>query len=270
MKESRRQNNAERGIKDLEQFVDTLVVIPNDRLLKVVGKGTSLMDAFKVCDDVLRQGIQGISDLISQPSLINLDFADVEVIMRAKGIAHMGIGVASGEDRAIEAARQAIASPLLETSIDGAKSVLINISGDSSIGLMEIEEAASLIAQAADPDANIIFGAGIDEDLNNQARITVIATGFTKASQQARSRQLSPARDEAQRGGGAYEQPFAPQTFGGSANKVNRPAYFGEDASARDRNPSYGGAYDPPRYSPNNSEADEDDLDVPPFLRRKR
>lgn len=262
-----RQNNAERGIKDLEQYVDTLVVIPNDRLLKVVGKGTSLMDAFKVCDDVLRQGIQGISDLISQPSLINLDFADVEVIMRSKGIAHMGIGIASGEDRAVEAARQAIASPLLETSIDGAKSVLINVSGDSSIGLMEIEEAASLIAQAADPDANIIFGAGIDEDLNNQARITVIATGFTKASQQTRSRQLAPNREEVQRN---PEQPYAPQTFGSGSNRVNRPSYFGEEASARDRNPSYGGEYDPPSYSPNTNDVDEDDLDVPPFLRRRR
>jgi len=261
-----RQNNAERGIKDLEQYVDTLVVIPNDRLLKVVGKGTSLMDAFKVCDDVLRQGIQGISDLISQPSLINLDFADVEVIM-PKGIAHMGIGIASGEDRAVEAARQAIASPLLETSIDGAKSVLINVSGDSSIGLMEIEEAASLIAQAADPDANIIFGAGIDEDLNNQARITVIATGFTKASQQTRSRQLAPNREEVQRN---PEQPYAPQTFGSGSNRVNRPSYFGEEASARDRNPSYGGEYDPPSYSPNTNDVDEDDLDVPPFLRRRR
>ncbi|MEX1376960.1 MAG: cell division protein FtsZ [Eubacteriales bacterium] len=258
-----RQNNAERGAKELEQFVDTLVVIPNDRLLKVVGKGTSLMDAFKVCDDVLRQGIQGISDLISQPSLINLDFADVEVIMRSKGIAHMGIGLASGENRALEAARQAISSPLLETSIDGAKSVLINVSGDASLGLMEIEEAASLISQAADADANIIFGAGIDEDLEDQARITVIATGFTKASQQARGRQLSPTRDEASRG----EQSFAAQNFG---NRINRPSYFGEDASARDRNPSYEEEYNPPSYSPNKNTIDEDDLDVPPFLRRKR
>lgn len=265
-----RQNNAERGIKDLEQFVDTLVVIPNDRLLKVVGKGTSLMDAFKVCDDVLRQGIQGISDLISQPSLINLDFADVEVIMRAKGIAHMGIGIAAGEDRAIEAARQAIASPLLETSIDGAKSVLINVSGDSSIGLMEIEEAASLIAQAADPDANIIFGAGIDEDLNNQARITVIATGFTKASQQTRSRQLSPHREDVQRGERNAEPSYAAHAFGNTANRVSRPSYFGDDASARDRNPNYGEAYDPPSYAPQTNDVEDDDLDVPPFLRRRR
>jgi len=142
--------------------------------------------------------------------------------------------------------------------------VLINISGDSSIGLMEIEEAASLISQAADPDANIIFGAGIDEELHDQARITVIATGFTKASQQTRSRQLAPTRDEA-RGERNLEQPF-----GNTANRINRPSYFGDDASARDRNPSYGGAYDPPNYSPVNNDTDEDDLDVPPFLRRKR
>ncbi|MBN2879685.1 MAG: cell division protein FtsZ [Clostridia bacterium] len=260
-----RQNNAERGVKELEQFVDTLVVIPNDRLLKVVGKGTSLMEAFKVCDDVLRQGIQGISDLISQPSLINLDFADVEVIMRGKGIAHMGIGVATGEGRSIEAARQAIESPLLETSIDGAKSVLINVSGDSSLGLMEIEEAASLISQSADPDANIIFGASIDETLKGETRITVIATGFTKAAQQARSRQLSPSREESQRAERGFEQ-----AFGNTANRINRPSYFGEDASARDRNPSYGGSFDPPSYAPNDNRADDDDLDVPPFLRRKR
>jgi len=260
-----RQNNAERGVKELEQFVDTLVVIPNDRLLKVVGKGTSLMEAFKVCDDVLRQGIQGISDLISHPSLINLDFADVEVIMRGKGIAHMGIGVASGEGRSIESARQAIASPLLETSIDGAKSVLINVSGDSSLGLMEIEEAASLISQSADPDANIIFGATIDETLKGETRITVIATGFTKASQQARSRQLAPSREESQRAERGFEQ-----AFGNTANRISRPSYFGEDASARDRNPSYGGSFDPPSYAPNDNRADDDDLDVPPFLRRKR
>lgn len=266
-----RANNAERGVKDLQEFVDTLVVIPNDRLLKVVGKGTSLMDAFKVCDDVLRQGIQGISDLISQPSLINLDFADVEVIMRNKGLAHMGIGVATGEDRAMEAARQAVASPLLETSIDGAKSVLINISGDTSIGLLEIEEAASLIAQAADPDANIIFGAGIDEDLENQARITVIATGFEKNKQQsARSRQLSPLDERSSRGEGNYEQQYSPQTFGDNDNRIKRPSYFGEEDSSKNNNPSYGGSYEPPSYSPNANEVDGDDLDVPPFLRRRR
>jgi cell division protein FtsZ len=173
-----RANNALKGISELEEYVDTLVVIPNDRLLQVVGKGTSLMDAFKVCDDVLRQGIQGISDLISQPSLINLDFADVRTTMQERGLAHMGIGLGTGENRALESARQAIQSPLLETTIDGAKAVLINITGDSSLGLIEIEEAASLIAESCDPEANIIFGAGIDETMHDQARITVIATGF--------------------------------------------------------------------------------------------
>ncbi len=238
------------------------------------------MDAFQVCDDVLRQGIQGISDLISQPSLINLDFADVEAIMRNKGMAHMGIGVANGEDRAMEAARQAVASPLLETSINGAKSVLINITGDSSLGLMEIEEAASLISQAADPDANIIFGAGIDDSLESQARITVIATGFAKTQQANRSRQLSP-RGGAPAGGrpnAGVEQPYAPQTFGSNANR-NAAGLFGgpeqnsNEVRQREVAPPYGGSYQNTTNVPNDpyqTDDDDDDLDVPPFLRRRR
>ena len=172
-----RMLNAEKGIMELKAQVDTLVVIPNDKLLQIVGKNTSLPDAFRMADDVLRQGIQGISDLIAVPALINLDFADVRTIMQSRGMAHMGIGLGKGENRMVEAAKQAISSPLLETSIDGAKAVLINITGGNTIGILEVNEAASLIAQAADADANIIFGAGIDEEV----RITVIATGFEGA-----------------------------------------------------------------------------------------
>lgn len=169
---------AEQGIENLKAKVDTLVTIPNDRLLQIADKKTTMADAFVMADDVLKQGIQGISDLISVPNLINLDFADVKTIMHSKGIAHMGIGRASGDDRAIEAAKMAIRSPLLETSIEGAKSVLLNITGGSDLGIFEVNEAADLIRESVDQDANIIFGAGIDEELEDEVKITVIATGF--------------------------------------------------------------------------------------------
>lgn len=174
----RRMVHAEKGIERLKEKVDTLVTIPNDRLLQVVEKKTSIMDAFKIADDVLKQGIQGISDLIAVPALINLDFADVKTVMQDQGLAHMGIGKASGDNRATEAAKQAIHSPLLETSIEGAKGVLLNITGGQNLGLFEVNEAADLIRQSVDPDANIIFGAGIDENLKDELKITVIATGF--------------------------------------------------------------------------------------------
>jgi hypothetical protein len=175
-----RMRNAEAGINDLKQRVDTLVVIPNDRLLQVVSKGTSMVEAFGIADDVLRQGIQGISDLIALPALINLDFADVKTVMESGGMAHMGIGYGDGENKMVQAAKNAISSPMLETTIDGARAVLINITGGSDISIIEINEAANLIMEAADPDANIIFGAGIDETMGDQVRITVIATGFEK------------------------------------------------------------------------------------------
>ncbi len=174
----RRMLHAEKGIENLRAKVDTLVTIPNDRLLQVVEKKTSMLDAFKIADDVLRQGVQGISDLIAIPGLVNLDFADVKTIMFEQGLAHMGIGKANGENRATEAAKQAIQSPLLETSINGAKGVLLNITGGANLGLLEVNEAAEIVSQAADPDANIIFGAVINEDLKDEIIITVIATGF--------------------------------------------------------------------------------------------
>ncbi|MFZ5687848.1 MAG: cell division protein FtsZ [Bacillota bacterium] len=174
----RRAEQAEAGINELRSKVDTLIIIPNDRLLQVADKQTSITEAFRIADDVLRQGVQGISDLIAVPGLINLDFADVKTIMLNTGSALMGIGRASGEKRASEAAKMAISSPLLETSIEGAKGVLLNITGGANLGLFEVNEAAEIIASAADPDANIIFGAVIDESLQDEIRVTVIATGF--------------------------------------------------------------------------------------------
>ncbi|MDI6710583.1 MAG: cell division protein FtsZ [Bacillota bacterium] len=174
----KRYSQANTGIENLRTRVDTLITIPNDKLLQVIDKNTSIIEAFRIADDVLRQGVQGISDLIAVPGLINLDFADVKTIMRETGSALMGIGTASGETRAVDAARLAISSPLLETSIEGARGVLLNITGGSSLGLFEVNEAAEIIAQAVDPDANIIFGAVIDETLNDEVRVTVIATGF--------------------------------------------------------------------------------------------
>ncbi|PZN08227.1 MULTISPECIES: cell division protein FtsZ [Thermaerobacter] len=174
----KRAAQAEMGINNLKAKVDTLITIPNDRLLQVVDKKTSILQAFRVADDVLRQGVQGISDLIAVPGLINLDFADVRTIMMNTGSALMGIGVGRGETRAVDAARAAISSPLLEASIEGAKGVLLSITGGTDLGLYEVNEAAEIIAQAADPDANIIFGAVIDESLEDEIRVTVIATGF--------------------------------------------------------------------------------------------
>ena len=174
----RRAIHAEKGIEELKTKVDTLVIIPNDRLLQVAEKKTTMVEAFAMADEVLKQGIQGISDLIAVPNLINLDFADVKTIMQDQGIAHMGIGKATGENRAVDAAKQAIKSPLLETSIDGAKAVLLNITGGEDLGLFEVNEAADLIRQSVDKDANIIFGAGIDESIKDEIKITVIATGF--------------------------------------------------------------------------------------------
>lgn len=176
----KRGSQADDGILKLKEKVDTLIIIPNDRLLQVVDKQTSVLEAFRVADDVLRQGVQGITDLITVPGLINLDFADVRTIMTEAGTAMMGIGVSSGEERAVSAAKAAISSPLLEASIEGAKGVLLNISGGPNLGLFEVNEAAEIIASAADPEANIIFGAVIDEALKDDVRVTVIATGFDK------------------------------------------------------------------------------------------
>ena len=208
-----RMKNAEAGIDELKQHVDTLVVIPNDRLLQVVNKGTTMLEAFRIADDVLRQGIQGISDLIAVPAMINLDFADVKTVMESGGMAHMGIGIGSGENRLVEAAKNAIASPLLETNIDGARAVLINVTGGPDISIVDINEAANLIMEAADPDANIIFGAGIDETMGEDVRITVIATGFEKTPFPSKEPAKKPREIEHERLFGSFGTNFArPET----------------------------------------------------------
>ncbi len=187
----KRSAQAEDGIVKLRDKVDTLITIPNDRLLQVAEKKTSILDAFRVADDVLRQGVQGITDLITVPGLINLDFADIRTIMSNAGSALMGIGIASGENRAAESAKAAISSPLLEASIEGAQGVLLNISGGSDLGLFEVNEAAEIVANSAHPEANIIFGAVIDDSLEDETRVTVIATGFDHRKKQQEKMDLT-------------------------------------------------------------------------------
>lgn len=176
----KRLSQAERGIESLKGKVDTLVVIPNDKLLQIIDRKTSIIEAFKMADDILRQGVQGISDLIAIPGLVNLDFADVKTIMLNQGMAHMGVGKATGENRAEDAAKEAIQSPLLETSIEGAKGVIINITGGEDLGLHEVNTAAELVQRSVDPEANIIFGTVTDPSMTDEIQITVIATGFEK------------------------------------------------------------------------------------------
>jgi len=188
----KRATQAQIGIEELRDRVDTLIVIENDRLLQVVEKRTSIMDAFRMADDILRQGVQGITDLITVPGIVNLDFADVRAIMSDAGSALMGIGTASGESRAAEAAHTAVSSPLLESSIEGATGVLLNISGPPDMGLFEVNEAAEVVTGAADQNANVIFGAVIDDSLKDEVRVTVIATGFGPAAHRRRRRAEHP------------------------------------------------------------------------------
>jgi cell division protein FtsZ len=190
----KRADQAERGIDQLRDRVDTLIVIENDRLLQVVERQTSVVDAFRMADDILRQGVQGITDLITEPGLVNLDFADVRTIMRDAGSALMGIGSASGENRAAEAARTAVSSPLLEASIEGATGILLNITGGSDIGLFEVNEAAEVVTGAADQNANVIFGAVIDDSLGDEVQVTVIATGFGGQGRARRRREAERER----------------------------------------------------------------------------
>ena len=188
----KRLSQAERGIESLKSKVDTLVVIPNDKLLQIIDRKTSIVEAFKMADDVLRQGVQGISDLIAVPGLVNLDFADVKTIMLNTGIAHMGVGRASGESRAEDAAKQAIQNPMLESSIEGAKGIIINITGGPNLGLHEVNTAAELIQRSVDPEANIIFGAIYDESATDSVTITVIATGIEDVNVNTAMAKFSP------------------------------------------------------------------------------
>jgi cell division protein FtsZ len=220
----KRAEQAELGIDTLRDQVDTLIVIENDRLLQVVEKRTSIVDAFKMADDILRQGVQGITDLITVPGLVNLDFADVRTIMRDAGSALMGIGAASGENRAAEAARTAVSSPLLESSIEGATGILLNITGGPDIGLFEVNEAAEVVTSAADQNANVIFGAVIDEGLKDEVRVTVIATGFGGGRRRRR-------REAAVTGpnGPGPQAPTAPERFEVSDEVLEVPSFLRDE-----------------------------------------
>ncbi|MBV9595111.1 MAG: cell division protein FtsZ [Actinobacteria bacterium] len=273
-----RAKNAEEGIGVLKERVDTLITIPNDRLLEVIDRKTTLEQAFMEVDDVLRQGIQGISELITEPGLVNLDFADVKSIMSDSGGALMAIGRGTGETRASDAARMAISSPLLDISMDGAKGVLLNITGGNDLALTEINEAAEVIAQAADPEANIIFGAVIDPKLDNEVKITVIATGFDVA-QRVQGRTLPtfrrrPAYGASGSGGSAPPVPQEPADEPPAQQASGRDRGLPVEERDRDRPPereqgpirvgSIGSSLPEPVFG------DEDDLDIPPFLRGRR
>ncbi|MDO5310540.1 MAG: cell division protein FtsZ [Clostridia bacterium] len=246
-----RQKNSDEGISNLMQAVDTLVVIPNDKLLEVAENRTPLTESFRMADDVLRQGVQGISDLISRPGLISLDFADIKTIMKDTGFAHMGIGSATGETRAEEAAKKAIHSPLLETTIEGAKGVILNVTGGADLGILEVKTAAELVEEAADKDANIIIGAIVDESLGDEIQITVIATGFkgnAPKSQDDNSFESFMSRfgnGSAAKSGGATASPAGGTA---SASKQTTPE-------------------SPSRF---NKFSDDDNIDVPVFLRKNR
>jgi cell division protein FtsZ len=240
----KRSTQATGGISAMKEAVDTLIVVPNDRLLEIVDKSTPMLEAFKEADNVLRQGIQGISDLIAVPGLINVDFADVKTIMSNKGSALMGIGMASGENRAAEAAKKAISSPLLETPIDGAQGVLLNITGDSNLSLYEVQEAAEIVASASDQELNMIFGSVINENLKDEILVTVIATGFNEEVIQPK-----PTRP-------SYGQPQKQQPMSGTGTVKREPKR--EEPPVVEQQPRN----NPPQQG-------EDMLDIPTFLRNR-
>jgi cell division protein FtsZ len=272
---AKRKLAAEKASDELRSKVDTLITIPNDRLKDVVQKNTSIVDAFRVVDDVLRQGVQGISDIITMPGLINLDFADVRAIMKDAGSALMGIGRASGDNRALEAARQAIASPLLEVNIAGAQGILFNITGSSSLSLWEVTEAAEEIRAAADPEANIIFGTSFNERLGDEVTITVIATGF-QGSRRPDARRHGAAATDDRTARTGRERDFLAD--------LERSRTSLSDVGVPDEHPSRN---DEPPASPRNERSaseratiepvplrrtayDAEDLEIPSFLRRNR
>jgi cell division protein FtsZ len=238
----KRSKNAESGIEAMRRAVDTLIIIPNDRLLGIVGKKTPMIEAFREADNVLRQGVQGISDLIAVPGLINLDFADVKTIMSNQGTALMGIGIAEGEGRAVEAVKQAISSPLLETSISGARGVLMNITGGSDLSLYEVQEAADIVASSSDEELNMIFGSIINENLKNKIVVTVVATGFD-----------------------SLEEPAAASVSKSSTERTSNRRFSGRPAERIQRNrEELSRIYSQP------SSGREDSLDIPSFLRNRK
>lgn len=240
----KRQTQAISGIAAMKEAVDTLIVIPNDKLLQIVDKSTPMLEAFREADNVLRQGVQGISDLIATPGLINLDFADVKTIMSNKGSALMGIGIASGENRATEAAKKAISSPLLETSIDGAKGVIMNITGGTNLSLFEVQEAADIVASASDEEVNMIFGSVINENLNDEIIVTVIATGFSEDAAPQNTQSVRPSIN----------------TRSSQPNIVQQQ----QQQPMRERN------VEPQQQAEYNRNQQEDILDIPTFLRNRR
>ena len=242
-----RAKSAEEGTTNLKEHADTLIIIPNDRLLQIVDKRSGLQDAFKVADDVLRQGIQGISELITIPGLINLDFADVKTIMSEGGAALMAVGQASGEDRAVKAAEQAISNQLLDVTIDGARGILFNVTGGESLKLFEVNQAAAIIKETAHPDVNLIFGAVIDENMGENLRITVIATGFEGTSVTTAVKKV-----EANRSLNAQQRPL-----------LSMIDERGEDQVLNERMSTGGDAYEFP------TRINTDDLDMPAFLRKR-
>ncbi|MBD7907207.1 cell division protein FtsZ [Sporosarcina gallistercoris] len=249
----KRSTQAIGGITSMKESVDTLIVIPNDKLLEIVDKNTPMLEAFREADNVLRQGVQGISDLIAVPGLINLDFADVKTIMSNKGSALMGIGMSTGENRASEAAKKAISSPLLETSIDGAKGVLMNITGGSNLSLFEVQEAADIVASASDEDVNMIFGSVINDDLKDEIIVTVIATGFTDD-------QITQTRGNRTSGYGGVRQreTQAPQSNPTPSNQIRH-----EEPQHQQQ------IHQEPARGQQQTQQD-DGLDIPTFLRNRR
>ena len=261
----RRMENAEKGLEALRKTVDSLVIIPNEKLFKLVPKGTSIVETFRYADDVLRQGVQGISNLIIQNSLINLDFADVRTIMKNRGLAHMGIGRAKGERRIFEALSQAVSSPLLETTIEGATGIIFNVKGGVSLPIDQVHEAADLMREIVDPNCNIIFGASIDESLDDTVEITVIATGF----------QGNPSlidRDERDENDDVSQQKYAEFL----ANKIESGKMSATNLGAEEQE-MVGGFAQQNGYSQQNDvnkssrmSVDFDESDIPAFVRRLR
>jgi cell division protein FtsZ len=299
-----RRSIAESGYEKMTESVDTMITIPNDRILQIIDRKTSLLDAFEIVDDVLRQGVQGISELITVPGLINVDFADVRAIMANRGSALMGIGRGQGENRAAEAAKSAIASPLLEVSIDGAKGILFTITGGSNLGMYEVSEAAKVITQSADPQAKVIFGAIIDETMKDEIKITVIATGFDSRMDRPKTKSVL--------GSGVYVPPRANEplervSFAARSVAADRPTHIRHESSATDpapvrqnaeeapapvqrvpqvdtqpsirqphvQTPSYAPVQTsrppapPIAHVPAAKESPDDDLEIPAFIRKK-
>jgi cell division protein FtsZ len=265
---AQRRAIAERGLEELEDKVDTLITIPNDRLLQIIDKKTSLLDAFMTCDEILKNGVQGISELITIPGLINVDFADVRAIMKDSGSAMMGIGEASGEKRAEEAAKAAISSPLLELSIDGARGILFTVTGGNNLGMHEVAEAAKIITGSADPDAKVIFGAVINENMKDEIKITVVATGFNDRRKASFEAETSPHQSFSS--GVVQKVKDAERTVIGQFQKrpVKKITDFNDIENSEDKDAVGKKNFAASKPCPPDG-GEAEDLDIPAFLRKK-